>query len=111
MGDEAFGLWDVTIVSAYRLLTDARIWTEPETPESALAYLNGIRSAPATVRLQPGPQYWAIFEELCREANVRGPLTSDAMLAALAIEHRCRIATFDKDFAKFKGLSVFRPTP
>ena len=111
VAEEPFGLWDITLVSTYRVLTNSKVWSVPETPESTLEYLNGIRSGPAVVRLEPGLRYWTIFADLCREANVRGPLTSDAMLAALALEHRCRIATFDKDFAKFKGLQVFRPTP
>ena len=110
VAEEPFGLWDTTLVSTYRVLTNPKVWTLPETPESALEYLNGIRSAPAFIRLEPGPRYWTIFDNVCRQVNVQGALTSDAMLAALALEHRCRITTFDKDFDKFKGLQVFRPT-
>lgn len=111
VAEEPLGLWEVTLVSAYRILTDPRIWTVPETPESALGYLDSVRAAPATIALRPGERFWTIFAGLVREVDVRGPLTSDAMLAALAIEHRCRIATFDADFAKFKGVATLRPMP
>ncbi len=33
-----------------------------------------------------------------------GNLVSDAHLAALAIEHRCGIVSFDNDFARFPGV-------
>ena len=35
-----------------------------------------------------------------------GNLTSDAHLAALAIEHGAGLCTFDRDFDRFAGLSL-----
>jgi len=35
---------------------------------------------------------------------VGGNLVSDAHLAALAIEHRCGILSFDNDFVRFPGV-------
>jgi len=37
-----------------------------------------------------------------------GNLVADAHLAALAIEHRATVATFDRDFERF-GVSTHRP--
>jgi predicted nucleic acid-binding protein len=31
-------------------------------------------------------------------------MTTDGLIAALAIEHDCTIYSFDKDFARFPGL-------
>jgi predicted nucleic acid-binding protein len=37
-------------------------------------------------------------------AGTAGNLTSDAHLAALAIEHGATMLTFDRDFSRFAGL-------
>jgi uncharacterized protein len=37
-------------------------------------------------------------------AGQGGPLVSDAHLAALAIEHRATLLSFDRDFSRFAGL-------
>jgi len=36
-------------------------------------------------------------------------MVTDAVLAALAIEYGARIATTDRDFSRFPGLSWFNP--
>ncbi len=46
---------------------------------------------------------------MCVEAGVRGPLTTDAWFAALAIEHGCTWMTFDRDYARFPGLDWREP--
>ena len=111
VGAEGVALWDVSLVAAYRLLTNPNLRAVVGEPKVALAAIDRIRTAPAAVIVAPGNRYWEIFSRLAYEADVRGGLASDAMLAALALEHRCRLATFDKDFAKFEGLQIFRPTP
>lgn len=111
VGDEGVAMWDVSLVAAYRLLTNPNLKAAVGEPRDALRALDRLRGAPAVVFVAPGERFWGVYSRLVVETNVRGGLASDAMLAALALEHRCRIATFDKDFVKFKGLSVFRPTP
>jgi predicted nucleic acid-binding protein len=39
-----------------------------------------------------------------------GNLVNDAHLAALAIEHRCSIVSFDNDFGRFPGVT-WEPPP
>ena len=46
---------------------------------------------------------------MCVEAGVRGPLTTDAWFAALAIEHGRTWMTFDRDYARFPGLDWREP--
>ena len=52
----------------------------------------------------PGRRHWAIFKRLCVQASVRGPLVADAWFAALALEPGCVWVTFDRDYARFRGL-------
>ncbi len=111
VGSEGVALWDVSLVAAYRLLTNPNLKAAVGKPEAALAAIDRIRAAPAAVFVAPGNRFWEIFSRFTLEENVRGGLASDAMLAALALEHRCRIATFGKDFTRFKGLQTFKPNP
>jgi predicted nucleic acid-binding protein len=41
---------------------------------------------------------------LLREGGTAGNLTTDAHLAALAIEHGADIVSFDRDFDRFPGV-------
>jgi uncharacterized protein len=109
VGDEEIALWDVSLVSTYRLLTNPNLEAALSAPEDVLAAIDQIRAAPASVPIAPGPQFWETFSRTALATNMRGPKTSDAMLAALAIEHRCRVATYDSDFGRFPGLQWFRP--
>ena len=47
---------------------------------------------------------------LLRSAGVAGNLTTDAHLAALAIEHGATVLSFDRDFARFEGVRWTLPT-
>ena len=42
-------------------------------------------------------------------AGTAGSLVGDAHLAALALEHGATIVSFDRDFARFEGVTLRRP--
>lgn len=110
VGNEPVGLWDVSLTSAYRILTNPRVNRLRFEPVDVIEALNTLKSAPAAVPVTPGAYYWEVFTRLLVDADVRGGLTSDAMVAALALELHARVATFDDDFARFPGVDWFRPT-
>jgi len=45
-----------------------------------------------------------IFRDLVLETGIRGSDTTEAYLAALAMEHGCEWWTTDGGFSRFKGL-------
>ena len=49
------------------------------------------------------------LKEQLRDAQISGPLVSDAALASLALEHGATICTTDRDFHRFRGLKVLDP--
>ena len=59
--------------------------------------------------LGPSERHWQILQRLLAESQVRGPLVTDAHLAALAIEHGATLCTTDLDFTRFAGLRVLYP--
>lgn len=108
-GEEAFGVSDLVLSAVVRIVTNARAMAPPETLDDAFAYVNAVRSNERAISLVPGPRHWEIFERLCRDSLTKGRRTSDAYLAALAIEHGCELITTDGDFARFPGLRWRRP--
>lgn len=107
--DQAYGMADLMLSGFLRVVTHPRVFSPPSTLEMALAFAEGVRSQPNCVPIIPGPRHWAIFEKLCRTANVKGNLVPDAYLAALAIESGSEWITTDRDYARFSGLHWRHP--
>ena len=59
--------------------------------------------------LAPGERHWTLLQQMLINGKVRGPLTTDAELAALTIEHGGVLYTTDRDFARFPGLRWVNP--
>jgi len=57
----------------------------------------------------PGPKHWQIFKRLCLTTALTGDLSTDAHLAALAIEYNATLYSTDSDFARFPGLRWRNP--
>lgn len=108
-GPEAFGLSELVLSGALRILTHPRVFSPPTPTGSALEFLDALRAAPNGVLVQPGARHWEIFTRLCVSGNAKGNLVADAYLAALAIEHGCEWITTDRDFARFPGLRWRHP--
>lgn len=104
LATEQIGLASYVMTGVVRLLTNRAIWERPDTSEIALGHIDALRHNESVIDVAPGPAHWSIFAQLCRDADARGSLVSDAALAAVAIEHGATLVTLDRDFAKFSGL-------
>ena len=67
------------------------------------------RDQPSTTMVHPGLRQLQILRELLLPFGTGGSLTSDARLAALAIEHDAELCSSDTDFARFIGLKWRNP--
>ncbi len=108
-GDERVGLPWHTILGFVRLTTNPRISDFPLSPEAAIQAVRTWLSHPRVEILQPGDRHAEILFGLIAAAGVAGNLTSDAHLAAIAIEHRAELVSTDRDFARFRGLRWSNP--
>ena len=108
-GHQRYAMSELVLSAVVRILTDKRIYGNPETLETALGYAEFLSAQPHCVTVRPGPQHWQIFSRLCLQAHIRGPIVSDAYHAALAIEHGCEWITADRHFARFPGLRWRHP--
>jgi toxin-antitoxin system PIN domain toxin len=101
---EPIGVSDLVLAAVVRVSTNQKIWQTPASVRSAFAFVSTIRTHPRAVAVSPQNRHWRIFEDLVVEADIRGSDTTDAYLAALAIEHGCDWWTTDAGFARFPGL-------
>ena len=59
---------------------------------------------PLVTVVQAGPRHMEILRHLIVHVGTVGNLTSDAHLAALALEHGAQVCSCDHDFGRFPGL-------
>jgi toxin-antitoxin system PIN domain toxin len=102
-----FALSDVVLSGFLRIVTNPRIFDPPTPMDAALAFCQRLVDWPRASLVTPGRQHWEIFTGLCRD--VKGPLVTDAYIAALGIEHGCELVTTGGDFARFPGLRWRHP--
>jgi toxin-antitoxin system PIN domain toxin len=108
-GEETFGLCAPILIGLVRILTHPRVFTPPDTHDQAFAFVHSLLGHPNAVVLNPGREHVRLFEDLCRKADARGDLVTDAYLAALAVETGAVLVSADRDFARFPGLRCRRP--
>ena len=108
-GDRAFAVSELVLSGFLRIVTNPRVFKDPAPYASALEFVKRIRDSPQCVALRPDNHHWQIFARLCRQAEARGDLISDAYHAALAIESGSEWITLDGNFARFPGLNWSRP--
>ncbi len=103
------GLAWATVLGFIRIMTHRGILGNPMTVGEAIgrsrAWLNHARVQVLT----PGESHGDILFQLLEQLGTAGNLTTDAHLAALAIEYQAELASTDADFARFPGLRWFNP--
>jgi uncharacterized protein len=100
--------WTV-LLAFIRLATRAAIFTDPLTPDEALDIVDGWLAQPPVVVVHPTDRHATVLRELLHPLGTAGNLTTDAHLAALAIEHGATLCSADADFSRFPGLRWLDP--
>jgi toxin-antitoxin system PIN domain toxin len=94
----------VVWASFLRLTTNRRIFTVPTPRADAWAFVDATTAQPHHLPLGPGPRHLALLRRLCDEGDAVGDLVPVAVLAAVAAEHGCAVATLDRDFTRFPSV-------
>lgn len=110
-GRAPVGLAWVAMTGFVRISTRRGIFERPLDVEQALQAVDHWVSHPSAVIVNPGPRHQGLLSRLLLAAGAAGHLTTDAHLAAMAIEHNAVLASFDRDFERFAGLRFERLTP
>jgi toxin-antitoxin system PIN domain toxin len=108
-GTEPVGKAWAVMLGFIRITTAKEIVGDPHQPGASIQCVEAWLSSPTAQIVSPRPKHAEILFRLIRAVGVAGNLTSDAHLAALAIEYSAVIATTDTDFGRFANLRWFNP--
>jgi hypothetical protein len=103
-GERPVGLTWVVVNAFLRLTTKPGLFERPLTIDEAWELADGWREHPNVRIVQETEEHARIWSELLRGAGAGGDLTTDAWIAAIALEHGASVLTLDSDFARFPGL-------
>jgi toxin-antitoxin system PIN domain toxin len=103
-GDSRYGISPQVLRGVVRVTTQPKVFSNPSNLFEVIEFCEVLMGQPHCVLISAGTQHWSIFARLCKEADARGNLVSDAWYAALAIEAGCEWVTLDRDYARFAGL-------
>ncbi|MGH9630298.1 MAG: type II toxin-antitoxin system VapC family toxin [Bryobacteraceae bacterium] len=108
-GKTTVGLPWVVSLGFLRLTTSAKVFTHPMPVEVAAGHVRSWLERPVVQVLHPGGRHADIFFEYIRELGTAANLTTDAHLAALAVEYQAVLHSTDADFGRFSGLRWRNP--
>jgi toxin-antitoxin system PIN domain toxin len=108
-GDDAIGLPWVTLWGFIRLTTNPRVLPNPLPADQALSIVGEWLVQPEVRVVEPGPRHFDILRKLVVADQASGRKSTDAVLAALAMENGATLASSDHDFRRFRGLRWLNP--
>jgi toxin-antitoxin system PIN domain toxin len=108
-GTRPVGLAWAVILGFIRIATHRQVLTNPLPVTTACAHVRAWLAQPYVSLIDPGPRHAEILFGLLESLGTSGNLTTDAHLAALAIEHQAELHSTDADFARFPGLRWANP--
>ncbi len=107
--EELVGLPWVTIWAFLRIATNARLYRTPLEPEAAFEIVQSWLDLPNVELIEPGARHLDLLRGLVKSGQASGPMLSDAVLAAIAIEYGASLASTDQDFSRFPKLAWINP--
>ena len=108
-GNAPVGLPWIISSSFIRIMTHRRIMAEPLSSHDTVDLVRSWLDQPMVIILQPGPKFAGLFLGFLEKLGTAGDLTTDAQLAALAVENQAELHSNDTDFSRFDGLRWRNP--
>ena len=108
-GADLVGLPWICLLAFLRITTHPRILSHPLTVERAGSFVQSWLDEPIVEPVAPGAGHWQLLYNLLRGSGTGGNLTSDAHVAAMAIERGASVYSADYDFRRFPGLLHVNP--
>jgi toxin-antitoxin system PIN domain toxin len=108
-GPETVGFsWNV-LLAFLRIATRPGLFQNPLPVDAAFDLVASWLDQSSATIVHPGPRHLRVLRQLIQPLGTGGNLTSDAHLAALAVEHGAELCSCDTDFARFQGLKWRNP--
>lgn len=108
-GTTVVGLPWASLLAFVRITTRPGILRNPMDVDEAIGFVDEWLDQPFVEPVRPRTGHWAILRNLLRASGTGGNLTSDAHLAAMALERGATIYSADYDFRRFPGVEHVNP--
>lgn len=108
-GPRRIGIPWQSVWAFLRIVTNPRAQVIPLSPSEAWEHVDDWLDAPATWMPSAGPGHREVLQSLLVGKDLRAGLVSDAVLAALCIEHGLSVVSADSDFARFPEITWINP--
>jgi toxin-antitoxin system PIN domain toxin len=108
-GRTPVGLPWISISGFIRLMTHPRVLSHPLDVGQTVGHVRSWLAQEPVRILHPGARFEQLFLNYLTELGAAGNLTTDAQLAALAVEHQGELHSADSDFLRFAGLRWINP--
>jgi toxin-antitoxin system PIN domain toxin len=108
-GNETVGLPWIVLLAFLRLTTRSGLFQRPLPVDDAFDLLDKWLQQPSVTVPEPGRRHLQTMRDLISPLGAGGNLTSDAHLAALAIELGAELCSADNDFGRFRQLRWRNP--
>lgn len=99
----------VALLAFIRISTRDGIFASPLDPAQACGFVEEWLAAAPSIVVTPTARHLPILRGLVEASGTGGNLTTDAHLAALALEWGATIVSFDRDFGRFPGIRLLVP--
>jgi len=100
--------WTV-LLAFLRLSTRTAAFPRPLSVNEAVSIVDLWLAQPCAQVVHPTDRHLQVLKRLMAPLGTGGNLTTDAHLAALAIEHGAELCSCDNDFRRFPGLRWVNP--
>ncbi|MBL8928855.1 MAG: hypothetical protein JNL54_01910 [Kineosporiaceae bacterium] len=99
-GNEQFAVPRPVWASFLSLATDPTVFVEPTPIADAFDFLDAVCAQPLFLPVEAGPRHLSVLRALCTEVPVDCALIPVAVVAAIALEHHCTVATLNPEIAR-----------
>lgn len=109
-GAEPVGLTHPTLFAFLRVGTNPRAYLSPMTLDEAASHITAWMGRSVVHALIPDESHTRhVLDLLITAGGTAGNLTTDAQIAALALQYKATIHTADCDFLRFKAVKCVFP--
>ena len=108
-GADVVGLTWIVLLAFLRIATKVGLFPQPLTTWEAFGQVREWISAPGARVVHPGNDHFRLLDQLVGTVGTGGNLVNDAHLAAIAVEHRAEVVSYDADFNRFDQVRWYRP--